>query len=378
MKKIFAFAIAAATMAVGCQKFQDLINPNNEPLDDGTPVPVVFGTNVATISTKAAVETSFSDTDVIHVYGIKTDATDLTAEGVFLLKDYKLTGPIEENNSTDAYYGANKETYSFYGFYTGDATVQDVAYEANKITVPVTIDGDDDVMVGLTDKANDLTNRNENGTTAPVLADLYSAKSSRRGVTPKLVFDHKLVRFDFVFADGSKLQPTGDKSVWVEKVAVKSVAEGNLVITHTEAPTGVLTPKEDVDAINLIAGSDKPEEGAYEWKPLAQFGMGATDDLDEGEAHATIMAMPLAEGATQEYPVTLSLGQTGSTETVDQTLTLAMSGEKKFEAGKKYTVTITVYGLEAVIVNVEVKEWASGGSFSYDPDEDETPKFDEE
>ena len=382
MKRIFLFVLAAAAMTVACQKNQ--VNPDVDPLDDGTPVPVVFGTNVATVSTRAAVEESFSATDAIHVYGIKTEATTLTAGGdMFLVEDHELTAPFTTKNNTleGVYYGANKETYSFYGYYVGGANTGDVVYgtDAATITVPVTIDGDDDLMIACTNKSDDLSKRDASKGDAPALKDLYSAKSARRGVTPKLVFNHKLVRFDFKFTDGSGLQSTDDKSVWVEKVAVSSVAEGELFINHTEQKDTLIL-KDGAKAVDLTAGqlesefvapADQPDAT---YTPLVKFGKDAL--YDDADVHATIMAMLLPEG-TSEYPVKLYLGQTGATidSNKPQVLTLTMPEGKKFEEGKKYTVTITVYGLEAVIVDVTVNPWTSGGSFTYDPDSNDGPVF---
>ena len=44
--------------------------------------------------------------------------------------------------------------------------------------------------------------------------------------------------------------------------------------------------------------------------------------------------------------------------------------EKKGIAGYEYTVTIYVYSLEEVKVDVSLTDWKSGGSFDIDPDKD--------
>lgn len=376
MKKIFAFAIAAVALTVGCQKNQ-IESPEVDPLDDGTPVPVVFGTNVATVSTKAAVE-GREELLPFHVYGIDNAAEDLTATEFKFLLDEDITdgNTYSDGYTTTAYYGANKETYSFYGYYVGGLTVTPVM-GTNTITIPVTITGQEDLMIGMTNKENDLNARPDKSQTL-VVEDLYSAKSARRTVKPNLVFDHKLVRFDFKFTDGSKLneEAAPEKSVWVEKVEVTSHTAGELVITHdATAPEDTLIVKGTAGTLTL--GSSKPTQDDPEnpWAPLVQFGLDPTPALVDDAVHGTIMVMPIPEAAEggeapkQEYALKLYLNQTGATEAVPQDLTLAMGEGKEFEAGKKYTVNITVYGLEAVIVDVTVNDWTPGGSFTYDPDD---------
>lgn len=355
MKKFFAFAIAAVTMTVGCQKFQDLINPNDKPVDDGAPVPVMIGTNVATVSTKAAVnDLAGLNGQNIYVYGINNEDKSL------LVNNYAIGTPTLTDNSVkvegqDVTYGIAGETYSFYGYYAGTALLEDTeaSYSEGVITVPVTIDGTQDLMIGLTDKAADLAKQTE----PVVLADLYGAKSARRGVKPNLVFEHMLVRFDFEF-DGSSIEPT-DALITVQSVSVATKTKGNLVITHGAETPGELVPDAEAEAGTVSLGNATT--------PLAKYGTGAegyTYDED-----ITLMVMPQTS-----YEVKLMLQQ-GTAEAKPQTLPLAMSGNNQFKAGKKYAVRIKVYGMEAVIVDVTVKEWGEGGAFEYDPDEDENPVY---
>ena len=101
--------------------------------------------------------------------------------------------------------------------------------------------------------------------------------------------------------------------------------------------------------------------------PLAKYGIGAEGYTYDGDI--TLMVMPQTS-----YEVTLMLQQ-GTAAAMPQTLNLAMSGNNQFEAGKKYAVKIKVYGMEAVIVDVTVKEWGEGGAFEYDPDENDNPVY---
>lgn len=354
MKKFFAFAIAAVTMTVGCQKFQDLINPNDKPVDDGAPVPVVFGTNIATVATKAAInETAFPTNEKIYVYGL--DNADYSSTEKLLLNNLEITSP-NPSNETNAFYGVDGEKYSFYGYYVGTALTPEaeVSYSEGVITVPVTINGTQDLMIGLTDKAKDL------GTTPGLTeADLYSAKSARKEVHPNLVFEHMLVRFDFEF-DGSSILPS-DATVTVESVSVTTNTTGNLVISHGNETPGALNTTGEATPLKIGDAN----------APLVKFGENAAEMADGA---GTIMVMPKDAEADQSYAIALSLKQ-GEADAVSQNLTLTMPEGKSFEAGKKYAVKIKVYGMEAVIVDVTVKEWGEGGAFEYDPDENENPVY---
>lgn len=55
---------------------------------------------------------------------------------------------------------------------------------------------------------------------------------------------------------------------------------------------------------------------------------------------------------------------------LEQKATIKMDGTKKFEPGKSYKVTITVYGLEDIRVTATLVPWADGGSIDIDDDRD--------
>lgn len=352
MKKIFIFALAAATMAVGCQKLQGILTPSVGAEDDGAPVPVVFGTNVATVSTKAAVENA-DDLKPFHVYGISDELTTFTTTQDFLVdKEFAGTEATADGYPTGSYYGVAGETYSFYGYYIDKLTTTPT-FEGNTINIPVTITGQEDLMIGLTNKDNDL------GSISTLDADdLYSAKSARRGVTPKLVFDHKLVRFDFVIINGSELTD----NVEVSQIdLLNTTTNGKLIITHGDEPSG-----------ELVKGADRGDKADLSLTGVngaALVTLTNATAVNASQNAGTIMPMPEEEG----YMVKLHLTQ--NNQTAYQELPLVMSGENSFVPGTRYTVKVKVYGMEAVIVAVEVTPWNDGGSFEYDPDSDQGVVF---
>ena len=353
MKKIFIFALAAATLTVACQKNDVTVDPT----EDGTPVQLVLGSSVATLQTKAALD-DFTGSEKLVIYGFEKDK-DLSVAENYLVNGVE----INSNASTDAditientFYGTGGQKYAFYGYYVDDAGNGEVVKDANTISVPVKITGQQDLLIGKTTTPSDLK-----GLTA---ADLYSAKSARKGIKPHLKFEHQLVRFDFILKNGTTIPSDSDKTISVDKITVTSVAEGDLVIDQTDAEKCVLVASTTAEDAELSIPSAK-DAGA-----LATFSSTNTNDVTVTES---LMVMP---GKT-EYPVSLTISQTGTgapTASATSNLTIGTTDTSfaGFQAGFKYVVTIKVYGQEAVIVNVELAEWNDGGSFELDPDGENT------
>ena len=342
MKKIFAFAIAAVALTVGCQKNQ-IESPDVDPLDDGTPVPVVFGTNVVTVSTKAAIDgTTFAGQE-LTIYGVNDAATDWTIEEAFLTNMGPATVAVTGNEikDIDAYYGVNKETYSFFGYHVGDATAVPTA-DGKTLSVAVTINGDDDILIGSATKADDV------GNSGLGVEDLYSAKSARKDVKPNLKFNHGLVRFDFKIKNGTTLGE--NETITINNIAVKSVAECTLAFPSAEL-TAAETPKTDDGNV------DETQLATFDLQP-ANLVFDASKPKDTIEDAGNIMVMP----GLSSYPLALTVTSNEQQATSD----LAITGT--FEAGRKYEVTVVVYGLEAVVLSVTLVDWVDGDPVTIDPD----------
>ena len=375
MKKIFLFAAAAVTMAAGCQKLQEiLVNPNDKPVDDNSPVLVTLGTNVsATATTKAAVS---SVTDLhgqtINVFGLKKGATDLTKDANYLLGTTTVTYPVtlqkdgEELNydpyTTDKYYGtANDDIYNFYGYYVGGATVGNRSNSGAAITVPVTIDGQNDILLAETDKNADVI---ASGQTVD-RTRVYSAYSARRGVEPTLVFEHQLSQLTFKLVNGTTLKD--DATLKVTDLTVASESKANLVITNDGGCEFVQTPAAEGASV-VPFGLPKPLVGGVAANELATF----TEDVSDAALSGSIMVMP---GQTS-YPMVLSLtqnsGVSGATDhSAPVNLNVALASGDTFKAGYSYEVTVKVYASEAVLVKVAVVDWKTGESITIDQDQDQ-------
>lgn len=367
MKKIFLFAIAAVGMTVGCQKFQEIFNPGQDSLDDGSPVPVMLGTNVsATATTKAAV-TDLNELQ-LNILGVK-QGSDLTVADSYLLGKYtnntvsahQLTpGSVETPTApyeTGAYY-AQQGNYDFYGYYLGGAGItagKTITATKDVISVPVTLTGKEDILIAKTTKAKDANAAHVDVT------KVYSAYSARRGVVPTLLFDHQLTMFKFNIINGSDFHGK-DVTMNVTKLVIKSYTEGNIEINNKDDNGCKFVP-------GTATGDLSYSEGATTNNPIASF----TNKDEEKELTGSVMVVP---GATK-YDMTLTLTQTGYEEPVGTPVETPVPVEIKledptepFKAGVCYEVTVKVYAQEAVLVNVALTPWEDGEKINIDTDED--------
>ena len=199
MKKIFAFAIAAVTMTVGCQKIQELIRPGNGPVDDESPVEIKFTTNVATVETKGsgsidnqtggAGDLNTLANKKVYIYGFNN-----SKPGEQELDNVEATVGTETDGKYPLdlgsyFYNGVTDTYDFYGYYVDDAVTGTPAPDEN-YQLDVTIDGTQDILLAEADM--NITVPDGATWTAE---DLFSAKTARAGVVPNLVFEHALARY---------------------------------------------------------------------------------------------------------------------------------------------------------------------------------------
>ena len=99
--------------------------------------------------------------------------------------------------------------------------------------------------------------------------------------------------------------------------------------------------------------------------------------LKSTEPAAALGQMMLFPGTS--FDVTLTLAKKSATDpeataTVNKIITPSMINETytDFEAGKSYTFTFKVYGLEAVDITAELEDWNSVGNYEIDTDDKPT------
>lgn len=418
MKKMFLFALAAAGMLTACSNDDTLggngeQNVSEQQIRLGVASSKVQTRGTGTVGGMTDAENVWAG-QTLWVYMLQKGSMDLAyykapavggvaTPDVEVFNNKKFTAPDAANNTksglattadgTIAYYPVSGN-YDFWGYRVDDAagatpvvkTVDDTgaAVEANVATkrvVDITIDGSQDIMAGKavpsTDEVTKLGNYADN---------FYSAYAARKGVQPNITFNHLLTRFTFEVRAGSKATaglPAGGNTdaVKVTGVSVDSKTTGTLTVAYTGATkeaAELLTFTGDASALTLKQRDAALADNNAPLVALEPVSLTWTDDAATiGDVLKVGEALLVAPGET-EYPLTIALsqdvlqkvGDPKVTMPLEQKATIKMDGTKKFEPGKSYKVTITVYGLEDIRVTATLVPWADGGSIDIDDDRD--------
>lgn len=377
MKNTFLYLFLAALVLLsgsGCRK-----NDRISPVDDSVRMPVLFGSQLlSAVSTRGAgALAEWDGTQNLYVYGLRRvdgkyviptgpDPYAEDDENAYLIRNVRATSPSSGvtgsiqvyRTGMEYFYYRESTYYDFYGYYVDNAAGLAPAptETASTITLDVTIDGSQDVMLAHTDRAADAA-----AAITPVDLDrVYGAYAARRNVRPKLIFDHMLSRFNFKLKAGNEATAA---NVTVESLKVYSKSKGTLVIASNvdSDPRGIVPDKTQA--------------------PVAMTVVGAVGAITEaGAAFGNpIVLMPGAD----TYEVELIIKQAGYTLNdgkVTQKMTIDFSKIKPSVpggstdvlavSGHQYDVSIVVYGLEKVEINVTMPSWdGDHGWFEIDPDE---------
>ena len=361
----------------GCHKDSGTV----EVPEDETPQVVKFGTNLRTVvttGTKASI-VEWTGQEDLFVYSFQTGTVE--QDKVFLDNVRAdspagggLSGAIELERTEAGhegepyYYPSGTTTYDFYAYYAGTAKTKDgngddiePSIAGGKVSLPVEIDGSQDLCVAIADKAADCA---EAGI-SPLNA--YSAYSSRKGIIPNLVFEHQLSRFVFWVKAGDLL----GENVRIDGITLESLSKGSLVIANVnnDRKRG-LEQTSTLAVLSLQNGGDGTNIEAFE--------PGFEGTPEYGQIGESLMVVPGADEYKLEVlmhyidPVTGE--RSGDDFKYSYTLTPSMinpqpeSGEAAYRAGYQYNVNIAVYGLQMVKVNVTLTQWGDGGSILIDND----------
>lgn len=416
MKKMFFFALAAAGMLTACSN-EDTLGGNGEQnvseqqIRLGVASSKVQTRGTGTVGGMTDAENVWAG-QTLWVYMLQKGSMDLAyykapavggvaTPDVEVFNNKKFTAPDAANNTksglattadgTIAYYPVSGN-YDFWGYRVDDAagatpvvkTVDDTGAEveanvATKRVVDIEIDGSQDIMAGKAAPSNDEVTK-----LGGYAENFYSAYAARKGVQPNITFNHLLTRFTFEVRAGSKATaglPAGGNTdaVKVTGVSVGSKTTGTLTVAYTgetKAAADLLTFTGDASALTLKQRDAALADNNAPLVALEPVSLTWTDDAATiGDVIKVGEALLVAPGET-EYPLTISLSQdvleqlTGAkvTRPLEQKATIKMDGTKKFEPGKSYKVTITVYGLEGIEVTATLVPWADGGSIDIDDD----------
>ena len=416
---MFFFALAAAGMLTACSNDDTLggngeQNVSEQQIRLGVASSKVQTRGTGTVGGMTDAENVWAG-QTLWVYMLQKGSMDLAvykspavgsaaaAESkVFDNKEFKAPNTADNTKSglattadgTIAYYPVSGR-YDFWGYRVDDAAVggkptvkivndngdEVAADQATKRVVDIEIDGSQDIMAGKavpsTDEVTALGGYADN---------FYSAYAARKGVQPNITFNHLLTRFTFEVRAGSKATaglPAGGNTdaVKVTGVSVNSKTTGTLTVAYTgetKAAADLLTFTGDASPLTLKQRSTTAADNNEALVALEPVTLTWTDDAATiGDVLKVGEALLVAPGET-EYPLTIALsqdvlqkvGDPKVTMPLEQKVTIKMDGTKKFEPGKSYKVTITVYGLEDIRVTATLVPWADGGSIDIDDDRD--------
>ena len=310
MKKIFAFAITAATMAVGCQKIQSLVNPNdNQPVGEEELVEIKFNSNVVTVETKSI--TDLKDAGKVYVYGLNDAAQTTTNRRELVNVEATVGGdsePYELSLTNPAFYHASAN-YSFYGYYLDGATVTGDLTTSHASALPITITGFQDVL---------LAAGKENGE--------YNAEAARGGKNVELEFKHKLSKFTFSAAN------LGNSELTLNDIVVKTPLEGTITVTGTQA----------------LAATGQAANVDLTVTPLALIGLKGTADEDDFQDVAEVEALVFP---ASEYTLYFNLTQGTDSRWIPVTVT------DEIKEGYAYNFDVKLYSLEEIVIEATLVGW---------------------
>ena len=397
MKKLYVYvALAAMGVMAACSK-NDNVDPQgnggNTVIDDNSPVAVelgVSGVNLdvnVTPKSKAAGALDTWNSQALYIYAF--DRTEDDFKTAAFIDNVQGTAPAASTPDPqpgdtlgvitltnpaypgEPFYYSGSTVYDFYGYYIDDAAVESAVSAgavvptetATSIYVPFRINGTQDLMVAKADPAVDV----EGATETVESTRAYSAYAARRGVQPTLRFRHLLSRFNFEIKPGA----ASADNVTVDSIALVSKVEGELVVVSANA--------EDLGLNNIVEGTLDTlclPGIAAEGVKTETFNSGLSKEEQTSKAVGTNLLVIPGE-TSYELLVWLS-NDNGDSPIAPQVAQVTLPGSATFDAGKVYTVTIMIYGLESVEVSASLTGWQDGGTVTIDPDEDMIPGQDDE
>ena len=399
MKKEWLLAMCATAMMASCAKDKTIALDNGA---DGTPEEIILGAgqylsaeveqgkpmkaasrgigSVGDLGTENKPNNWNGET--VYVYGIVPALTE--KDGQFAINGEAATAPAGTAGATVTstlawatdnkhYYYDGNNVYDFYGCHVDDAATEAMTIPAGTkladdgFSVPVTIDGTQDLMVAMPDKSKDIEGNLEVTTTD----NLYSAWSSRRGVKPNLVFKHVLTRLTFKAKCGDASAPA--QPVKITSIQVTgAISDGTLTVIPANSGTQGFVAGTTTANFALMGPDLDPET-----QKLANFSgkdIANVDPVDFEQIGASMMLVPGGE-----YTIVITTEQdmnnNSTIETNEKgTITKIITYTGGFVAGTNYNINITVYGLQEIAVNATLTAWNEAGEdIEIDPDDINPP-----
>ena len=364
MKKFFY--VAAAFLAAGFVSCDNNEGPN-APTADLVPIHFNVGSGRAVIEetrgTGAVGDITGGENiwrgEELNVYmfekGTLTLTADATGNGAPLFYNDVVVAPNADEATamatinTQKYYPMAGES-DFFAYHADDAVAGAVVEGTDAFTLPVLIDGSQDLMVS---KAA-LTADQEAMLPAEKADKYYSAYSARKGVNPHFVFEHLLSRVTFE----AKANTNAETAVSINAIEITNAnTTADMVVAYVDAPAELLANQATPASVFL----KEKAQGVAALQALTATNPG----LDYTRIGESLMLMPQAE---YEMMIHMTQNIDGEDRNVSLPYTLKAEtlGLTAFEAGKQYNVKFTVYGLQEIVLELELVAWEEGGNIFVD------------
>lgn len=417
MKRIFLYAMMAAGVLASCSQSENDGLPEGDidltPSGDKVFISAVTPSASITTSTRSSGSIGADGTELnnawsgqeLHIFAFQKNVQTGKTIGEKITTDrsklpfYDKVGvansgsefAVEWTDNLPLYF-PRSGAYDFFGYYADDALTGALKVENNTMYSNFTIDGSQDLLIAkaaLTDADKTALGNNE-----AEYNKAYSSYTARKGVQPRMKFEHLLTRLVFKVKGMGKSHP---ENVYVKAVRVKSRATGKLVFAYVEdTDKGAFFNGELVDlSLQERNGKDMraldaeivvDEANLPEEKDATVLGNYPASV--NGAAEATVVGEALLVEPSDKYDIEVDVVQYYNAsdklipstesrkytykETIKATDVVKDEGSAniiKFAASTSYNVTIQVYGLEEIKLTAELSPWIYGGDVPVNPED---------
>ena len=390
MKKIMLLgAVALAGIISSCSSDETLSSNNQN--SDLQEIKIGFGANTV-VSTRGTGTVGSTDGGTnswngqkINIFMLERGTTNLALfenEGpiydneVFVAPIAMASGIALPEDNRVKYY-PTQGAFDFWGYRLDGCETGPYTASADKIEIPFTMDGSQDIMVGkAVPTAEEIAACKKDGG-EPEPERIYSAFAARRGIQPNITFKHLLSRLTFSVIAGNKAICSSD-GVKVTAIEVVSKNSGKLIAAYTGSEIDQIVF--DDTETNLIlkqrATGAATNENLVDLEAVTPEWDAVGDVAKETAVGEALLVAPSAE-----YKLIIRLSQTVKTDYSNPSATTVkefayedvLTTPSGFEAGKSYNVKITVYGLSEIKVNTTLTPWVDGGNIDMIPEDNGRP-----
>lgn len=389
MKKMFFYAALATVALVSCSKDNGFEAPFVEENETKEAIKFNLSSNInVTTRGKGAVggmgtteDPNNWDGEELYVYMFKKGtmvlAEDSTVAPDPITNGYqpyfenvmikapaadpnKVKDSFEESEfgGTKKYYGQNKyDVYDFFAYHADDAVYDKLGNRleptlngaGDAFTVPVTIDGTQDLMVAKAGLNQEDTEKLQGSD----LTRVYSAYSARRGVHPRFAFSHELSRFVFnaVSANGNA------KDITITKVEVVANTEATMTVAATD-PSKLGLSDWKTEGTLPLTDCIKDENNKY---IFTQKQLGAENETVVLGKCMLLAPKAKVDGNPATYTLAVEYTNGTSSTVFNSVITAPAKTDNEFKKGYHYTVNIMVYGFEEIKLICDLTPWQDGG-----------------